>query len=250
MQVMGLSIRYDEREVVRDVNLEIPEGKVTAIIGPSGCGKTTFLRCLNRLSELTKGCRVSGRIMMDGQDILKIDPISLRRRVGMVFQKPNPFPMSIRENILYGLKAAGTRHPEPDALVRDCLTKAALWDELGGRLKENAFQLSLGQQQRLCIARCLAISPQTILLDEPASSLDPISATKLSSAILSMKGNYTQVLVTHNLQEARKVSDYVAFMYLGELVEFGTTEQIFDQPREERTVDYVNGRLETEECTV
>jgi phosphate transport system ATP-binding protein len=238
----NLEVCYGCNCVIKGIDLIFPPGKVTAIIGPSGCGKTTLLRCLNRLSELTSGCRVKGRILLDGEDILKMDPILLRRRVGMVFQRPNPFPKSIRENVLYGVKAAKLTVNHED-LIRDCLQKAALWTEVKDRLSDNASTLSIGQQQRLCIARTLAISPEVILLDEPASSLDPVSTMTLEESILVMKGDYTQIIVTHNMNEAKKISDYVAFMYMGKLLEFGETQQVFDNPSQELTKQYISGRL-------
>lgn len=242
IEIKNLSVYYNKNQILRDLDLVFPPGKVTAIIGPSGCGKTTMLRCLNRLSELTQGCNVRGQILLDGEDILNMDPILLRRRVGMVFQKPNPFPISIRENILYGVKVTklGVNH---DSIVRSCLEKAALWGELHGRLQESAFALSIGQQQRLCIARTLAISPEVILLDEPASSLDPLSTAALEESILAMKGEYTQIIVTHNMNEAKKISDFTAFLYMGKLLEFGETDQIFNSPKQEVTKQYIAGKL-------
>ncbi len=233
---------YNGSEVLNGINMEIQGGKVTALIGPSGCGKTTLLRCINRLMELTRNARIRGEIFLDGENILKMDPMLLRRKVGMVFQKPNPFPMSIRENILYGVKAAGMKVNE-DELVKNCLMKAAIWEELQDRLKDNAMGLSLGQQQRVCIARALATSPKVFLMDEPAASLDPLSSTKVEDSILSLKGEYTVVIVTHNMQQARRISDYTAFMFLGELVEFGETEQIFENPMRQETRDYISGRF-------
>ena len=218
IEVKGLEVSYGQNQVLKGVDICFEPGKVTAIIGPSGCGKTTLLRTLNRMSELTPGCRVKGQILLDGEDVLKMDPMLLRRRVGMVFQKPNPFPKSIRENVLYGIKATRLR-VDRDSTVKACLEKAALWAELGGRLHDSAFALSMGQQQRLCIARTLAISPEVILLDEPASALDPVSTTTLEESLLAMKGEYTQIIVTHNMNEARKISDFVAFLYMGRLLE-------------------------------
>jgi phosphate transport system ATP-binding protein len=215
---------------------------VTAIIGPSGCGKTTLLRSLNRLSELSNGCKVNGQILLDGENILEMDPMLLRRRIGMVFQRPNPFPKSIKENILYGIKAIKLKC-DHDATVKSCLEKAALWEELKARLHDSAFALSIGQQQRLCIARSLAVSPEVLLLDEPASSLDPVSTIKLESSILAMKGEYTQIIVTHNMNEARKVSDYVAFLFAGDLIEFGETDKIFNHPLKQETEDYISGKV-------
>jgi len=238
----SLEIYYRNNKVIKGLDIIFPPGKITAIIGPSGCGKTTLLRSLNRLSELTNGCNVKGQIMLDGEDILNMDPMLLRRRVGMVFQKPNPFPKTIRENILYGPKALKLK-VDHDMVVRTCLEKAALWNELKHRLHENAFKLSIGQQQRLCIARTLAISPEVILLDEPASALDPVSTASLETSILAMKGEYTQIIVTHNMNEARKVSDYVAFLYMGNLVEYGETDKVFNHPERPETRDYINGKF-------
>jgi len=242
IEINDLEVYYGSSEILKGINLVFPPGKVTAIIGPSGCGKTTLLRCLNRLSELAHGCKVKGQIRLDNEDIFKIDPMLLRRRVGMVFQKPNPFPKSIRENILYGVKALKL-DCDHDAAVKSCLEKSALWEELKDRLHHNAFALSIGQQQRLCIARSLAVAPEVILLDEPASSLDPVSTAKLETSILSMKGEYTQIIVTHNMNEALKVSDYVAFMYGGRLVEFGETDNIFNHPHKQETRDYISGKV-------
>jgi phosphate transport system ATP-binding protein len=242
MKAVNLEVCYGTKTILHGIDINIPTGKITAIIGPSGCGKTTFLRTLNRLNELTGSCKVNGKILLDGQDILKIDPILLRRKVGMVFQKPNPFPKSIRENILYGVKALKLK-VDHDQVVRSCLEKAALWGELKNRLNDNAAGLSLGQQQRLCIARTLAVSPEVILFDEPASSLDPISTTALESSIIGMKGEYTQVIVTHNMNQAIKVSDYVIFLFNGLVMEAGETAKIFNYPEREETRQYVSGKF-------
>lgn len=200
------------------------------------------MRCLNRLSELTGDCRVRGQILLDNEDILQMDPMLLRRRVGMVFQKPNPFPKSVRENVLYGVKAIKLKC-DHDAKVKTCLEKAALWEELKSRLNDSALALSIGQQQRLCIARSLAVVPEVILLDEPASALDPVSTASLEASILAMKGEYTQIIVTHNMNEARKVSDYVAFLYMGTLVEYGDTAKVFNEPDRAETRDYIIGEF-------
>ncbi|MGD1118422.1 MAG: phosphate ABC transporter ATP-binding protein [Dehalococcoidales bacterium] len=242
IETRDLEICYSDSKVIMGLNINFTPGKITAIIGPSGCGKTTLLRSLNRLSELTGGCKVKGQILLDGEDILKMDPMLLRQRIGMVFQKPNPFPKSIRENILYGPKALKLKI-DHDAIVRSCLEKAALWNELKDRLHDSAFKLSIGQQQRLCIARTLAINPEVILLDEPASALDPLSTASLETSILAMRGEYTQIIVTHNMNEARKVSDYVAFLYMGTLVEYGETEKVFTNPERPETRDYINGKF-------
>ena len=243
IEVRGLYVSYSGNLVLKGVDLTIPEGKVTAIIGPSGCGKTTLLRCLNRLGENTPGCEIRGEVFLKGQDILHMDPMLLRRRTGMVFQRPNPFPASIRENVLYGVKATGRFKKDHDALVRTSLERAAIWDEVRHRLKDSAYGLSLGQQQRICIARSLAMSPEIILMDEPASALDPASSSRLEDSILSMKGEYTVVIVTHNMQQALRVSDYSAFLYKGELIEFGATRLLFQDPLKEETRAYVAGRF-------
>lgn len=242
IEVKGLEVYYGQKQILKGIDLNFPPGKVTAIIGPSGCGKTTLLRCLNRLNELAQGCKVKGQILLDGEDTLKMDPMLLRRRIGMVFQKPNPFPKSIRENVLYGVKAIN-RQCDHESTVQSCLEKAALWEELKDRLNESAFALSIGQQQRLCIARSLAVAPEVILLDEPASSLDPVSTKTLEASILAMKGEFTQIIVTHNMNEALKVSDYVAFLYLGDLIEFGETQNIFNSPLRPETRDYITGKV-------
>jgi phosphate transport system ATP-binding protein len=240
LEIRGLSASYDGKEVLKGIDLTIPAGKVTAIIGPSGCGKTTLLRCVNRLSDVTRGCKVQGEIYLAGESINRMDPVLLRRRVGMVFQKPNPFSMSVRENVLYGVRAAGLK-VEHQFVVRSSLQKAALWEDIKNRLGQNALHLSLGEQQRLCIARTVATSPEVILMDEPAASLDPLSASKVEETIASMRGEYTVVLVTHNLRHARRVSDCAAFVYLGQLIEFGETSRLLDNPQKEKTREYVAG---------
>jgi phosphate transport system ATP-binding protein len=242
LSITGLHVSYGGREVLHDVNLTIPPGRVTAILGPSGCGKTTLLRCLNRLSDMTKGCNVRGTILLEGRDIRRLDPILLRQKVGMVFQKPNPFPMSVKENVLYGVKAGGLK-VDRSAVVKSSLVWAGLWDELDGKVGENAWNLSVGQQQRLCIARSLAVSPAILLMDEPTGSLDPLSAEKVESTIVSLRGQTTVVIVTHNLRQAERIADYTAFIYLGQLVEFGETSQILRNPQREETRAYVAGRF-------
>jgi phosphate transport system ATP-binding protein len=244
IEVEKLQVAYGDREVVLGVDMSIEQGKVTAIIGPSGCGKTTFLRSLNRLTELNDNCRVQGRVTLDGEDIFGMDPVLLRRRVGMVFQKPNPFPMSIKENVLYGIKAQG-KHRGNREVFEESLRKAVLYDEVKDRLDSSALQLSGGQQQRLCIARCLAVAPEVVLMDEPAGSLDPGATAQLETSIVAMKGAFTVVIVTHDVQEAHRVSDYTAFMYDGKVVEFGPTAQMFENPEKEATRDYLAGRLVT-----
>jgi phosphate transport system ATP-binding protein len=242
LEIRGLRVAYGGKEVLKGIDLDVEPGKITALIGPSGCGKTTLLRCINRLSELTRGCTVKGSIRLDGKDIREMDPMLLRRRVGMVFQKPNPFPMSIRENILYGIKAAKETVDE-ERVIQRSLERAAIWEEIRERLGDNAFRLSVGQQQRVCIARALAIAPTVVLMDEPAAALDPSSAARVEASIKAMKGDYTVVIVTHNMQQALRVSDYVAFIYLGELVEYGETEAVFKAPRNPVTSEYIAGRF-------
>jgi phosphate transport system ATP-binding protein len=242
LQVSGLRVAYDGNLVLKGIDLEVQPGKVTALIGPSGCGKTTLLRCINRLSELIRGCSVRGQIVLDGVEVRSIDPMLLRRRVGMVFQKPNPFPMSVRENVLYGVKAAGMK-VDRESTIRTSLARAGIWDEIKGRLNDNAYRLSAGQQQRVCLARTLAMSPDVVLMDEPAAALDPASSAKVEASIVAMKGDYTVVVVTHNMQQARRISDYTAFMYLGEIVEFGETAQVFGNPQRPETQEYVAGRF-------
>jgi phosphate transport system ATP-binding protein len=231
--------------VLRDVSMEIPALSVTAVIGPSGCGKSTFLRCLNRMHELTPGARMEGTIRLDAEDVHggEVDPVHLRRRVGMVFQRPNPFPtMSIFDNVAAGLRLNRIPGDHAEKAER-CLRQAALWDEVKDRLGASALSLSGGQQQRLCIARALAIEPEVLLMDEPASALDPIATAKIEALIHELKAAYTIVIVTHNMQQAARVSDRTAFFYMGELVEVGATEQIFTNPREQRTEDYVTGKF-------
>jgi phosphate transport system ATP-binding protein len=232
--------------VLRDVSLEVAHQRVTALIGPSGCGKSTFIRCLNRLHEVVPGARIQGKILLDGEDIYhrNLDPVLLRRRVGMVFQRPNPFPtLSIRDNVLAGWKLAGLRPKDPEGLMEGSLRKAALWDEVKDVLNRSGSSLSGGQQQRLCIARALALEPEVLLMDEPCSALDPIATAKVEELIHELREQYTIVIVTHSMQQAARVSDFTAFLYLGELVEFGTTESIFTRPANPRTEDYITGRF-------
>jgi phosphate transport system ATP-binding protein len=245
MEVTGLRVAYSGREAVHGVAIPVARGMVTAMVGPSGCGKTTVLRTLNRLSELTPGCKVTGSIKLDGEDCLGMDPVLLRRRVGMVFQRPNPFPMSIRENVLYGVKAQGGSKEHHDQILESSLRKAVIWDEVKDRLDESALALSGGQQQRICIARSLAVSPEIVLMDEPAGSLDPRSTAKLEESILALRGDYTVVIVTHELGQAHRIADFLAFMYAGHIIEFGTTKQMFETPREAATRDYLSGGLVT-----
>ena len=246
MEAKDLVVRYAEKAAIRGVSLALPEHEVTALIGPSGCGKSTFLRTLNRMNDLVPSARVEGEILLDGRSIhdRHLDAVELRRRVGMVFQKSNPFPKSIFENVAYGLRVAGLSDKRLLAeRVERSLVNAALWDEVKDRLNESALGLSGGQQQRLCIARALAVEPEVLLMDEPASALDPIATAKIEDLIHELKTRYTIAIVTHNMQQAARVSDRTAFFYMGELVEAGATEQIFTSPREQRTEDYVTGKF-------
>jgi phosphate transport system ATP-binding protein len=246
METRDLSISYGAKAAVKRVSVRLPEHEVTALIGPSGCGKSTFLRALNRMNDLIPGASFTGQVLLDGRDVLgaHLDAVELRRRVGMVFQKSNPFPKSILENVAYGLRVGGMsdRHQLAERVERS-LRGAALWDEVKDRLHESALGLSGGQQQRLCIARALAVEPEVLLMDEPASALDPIATAKIEDLIHQLKATYTIVIVTHNMQQAARVSDQTAFFYMGELVEVGSTEQIFTNPREQRTEDYVTGKF-------
>lgn len=241
-----LTVFYNGKEAIKSIDLSIPEGMVTAIIGPSGCGKSTFLRALNRMNELIPGCRTTGKVLIDGIDIYDpaIDLPTLRKNVGMVWQRPNPFPKSIWENVAYGPKCLGVRSKAVlDEIVEKSLREAALWDEVKDRLHSSALALSGGQQQRLCIARALAVKPSVLLMDEPAASLDPISTTKIEDLMAELRGKYTLVIVTHNMQQAARVSDYTAFLLMGELVEFDVTERIFTRPKRKETEDYITGRF-------
>ncbi|HEX9307744.1 MAG TPA: phosphate ABC transporter ATP-binding protein PstB [Anaeromyxobacter sp.] len=246
METRDLTIRYGTKAAVKKVSMRLPERQVTALIGPSGCGKSTFLRALNRMNELIPGASFDGEILLDGRNVYErhLDAVELRRRVGMVFQKSNPFPKSIFENVAYGLRVGGTKDRDGIAeRVERSLHGAALWDEVKERLHESALGLSGGQQQRLCIARALAVEPEVLLMDEPASALDPIATAKIEDLIHELKASYTIVIVTHNMQQAARVSDQTAFFYMGELVELGSTEQIFTAPTEQRTEDYVTGKF-------
>ena len=241
-----LSVRYGEKVALKPTDLDLPEKQVTALIGPSGCGKSTFLRCLNRMNDLIEGARTGGQVLLDGQDIYAadLDPVLVRRRVGMVFQRSNPFPKSIRENVAYGLRIGGMKaRSELDARVEWALEHSALWEEVKDRLDESALSLSGGQQQRLCIARALAVEPEVLLMDEPASALDPIATAKIEELIHELRERYTVVIVTHNMQQAARVSDFTAFFYMGELIEHGQTPKIFTNPAETRTEDYVTGKF-------
>ena len=246
MTVNDLCLWYGQSQALKDVNINIPEKSVTALIGPSGCGKSTFLKTLNRMNDLIPGVRVTGEVCYQGQDIFasSVDVNQLRKEIGMVFQKPNPFPMSIYDNIAYGPRTHGVRSKvKLDDIVEQALRRAAIWDEVKDRLKKSALGLSGGQQQRLCIARALAVEPQVLLMDEPTSALDPISTSRIEELAIELKDTYTIVIVTHNMQQAARISDRTAFFLLGELVECGDTEQIFAQPRDKRTEDYITGRF-------
>ena len=242
--VSDVSVYYGAFRAIRDANLEIREHEITAFIGPSGCGKSTMLRCFDRMNDLIEGARVEGRILYHRVDLYgpKIDPVEVRKRIGMVFQKPNPFPKSIYDNVAFGARLAGLKS-DLDSVVEQALRRAALWDEVKDRLKKSAIGLSGGQQQRLCIARALAVEPEVLLMDEPASALDPIATSRIEDLIHDLKKSYTIVIVTHNMQQAGRTSDFTAFFYLGELVEAGATAQIFESPREQRTEDYVTGKF-------
>ena len=245
LEVPGLNLFYGDKQALFDVSMNIPKQRVTAFIGPSGCGKSTLLRTFNRMNDLVDGCRVQGEIRLDGQDIYQkgVDVAELRRRVGMVFQKPNPFPKSIYENVVYGLRIQGVNQKRVlDETVEWALKSAALWDEVKDRLHESALGLSGGQQQRLVIARTVAVQPEVLLLDEPCSALDPISTLKVEELIYELKSKYTIVIVTHNMQQAARVSDYTAFMYMGKLIEFGDTDTLFTNPAKKQTEDYITGR--------
>ena len=246
MDVQNLSLWYDTKQALKDVSMPILENKVTAIIGPSGCGKSTLIRCLNRMNDIIDKCRVKGSVMMDGKDIYgkNADVVELRKKVGMVFQKPNPFPKTIYENIAYAPRIHGIRNKKTlDDIVEKCLRDAVLWDEVHDRLDTSAMGLSGGQQQRLCIARALSIEPEVILMDEPCSALDPIATAKIEDLIRVLVKNYTVAIVTHNMQQAARVSDFTAYMYLGKMIEYGKTKQIFERPREELTENYITGRF-------
>ena len=246
MEVRNLNLWYGEKQALFDVSMPIKKNSITALIGPSGCGKSTLLRTLNRMNDLVAGCKVEGTVEFDGKDIFAPDcnVLEMRKRVGMIFQKPNPFPMTIRDNITYGPKLHGiTDRQELDAIVEESLRKAALWDEVKDRLGSFGLALSGGQQQRLCIARAISVNPEVILMDEPTSALDPIATSKIEDLAVELKKDYTVAIVTHNMQQASRISDYTGFMYLGKMVEFGETEQIFSKPNEEFTERYLTGRF-------
>lgn len=242
--IENVNLHYGEKHVLKSVNLKIYEKEVTAFIGPSGCGKSTLLRCLNRMNDLIPNCKVEGSIKLHDNDISSMNPIELRTRVGMVFQNPNPFPMSIYDNIAYGPRCQGIRKKMIlDEIVENSLKAAALFDEVKDRLKDSALALSGGQQQRLCIARCIAMNPEIILMDEPTSALDPIATLKIEELIAELKNNYTIVIVTHNMQQATRISDKTAFFMLGEVVEYNDTVELFKNPKDKRTEDYITGRF-------
>jgi len=246
MRTEALRAWFGSTEVLKGLDLSILAQRVTAIIGPSGCGKSTFLRCLNRMHEVTRGARASGRVLLDGRDIYdpEVNPVRVRQRVGMVFQKPNPFPtMTIRDNVLAGLRLQHMRPRDPDDVVERALHRAALWDEVKDSLDRPGSDLSGGQQQRLCIARALAVDPEVLLMDEPCSALDPRSTTRIEDLIGELRANYAILIVTHNMQQAARVSDYTGFLYEGELVEFGVTRRIFTRPEKKQTEDYITGRF-------
>ena len=243
--IKDLDLFYGDFQALKKISMHIPEKEITAFIGPSGCGKSTLLKSLNRMNDLVEGCKITGTLLLDGEPINQMKNVNLlRKRVGMVFQKPNPFPMSIYDNVAYGPRTHGIRKKsELDAIVEDSLKKAAIWDEAKDRLKKSALGMSGGQQQRLCIARALAVQPEVLLMDEPTSALDPISTTKIEDLALELKNQYTIVMVTHNMQQAARISDKTAFFLLGEMVEMNDTETIFSKPQDKRTDDYISGRF-------
>ena len=243
--IKDLDLFYGDFQALKKISMHIPEKEITAFIGPSGCGKSTLLKSLNRMNDLVEGCKITGTLLLDGEPINQMKNVNLlRKRVGMVFQKPNPFPMSIYDNVAYGPRTHGIRKKsELDAIVEDSLKKAAIWDETKDRLKKSALGMSGGQQQRLCIARALAVQPEVLLMDEPTSALDPISTTKIEDLALELKNQYTIVMVTHNMQQAVRVSDKTAFFLLGEIVEYGDTDVLFSSPQDRRTEDYITGRF-------
>lgn len=245
LTIKNLDLYYSEFKALKNINLNIQEKEITAFIGPSGCGKSTLLKSLNRMNDLVEGCKITGDIRLDGEDIYgDMDVNLLRKRVGMVFQKANPFPMSIYDNIAYGPRTHGIHSKAKlDEIVENSLRSAAIWDEVKDRLNKSALGMSGGQQQRLCIARALAVQPEVLLMDEPTSALDPISTSKVEDLVLSLKKNYTIIIVTHNMQQATRVSDRTAFFLLGEVVEYAETEQLFSKPQDQRTEDYISGRF-------
>ncbi|MFO8018350.1 MAG: phosphate ABC transporter ATP-binding protein PstB [Promethearchaeia archaeon] len=246
LECCDLDLWYDDFQALKNINMPITKNKVTAIIGPSGCGKSTLIRCLNRMNDVIEGCKIQGEVKFHGKNIYNknINVMNVRTRIGMIFQKPNPFPMSIYDNLAYGPKLHGTKKKEKlDEIVEKSLKRAAIWGEVKDRLDQSALGLSGGQQQRICIARALSIEPEVILMDEPTSSLDPIATSKIEELIFELKKKYTVVIVTHNMQQAARISDFTGFMYLGELVEYGKTIQIFEKPEKELTENYITGRF-------
>ena len=242
--VRDMNLWYGQTQALKNINIDIPEKSITALIGPSGCGKSTFLKSLNRMQDLVPGVKITGDLRYEGKDIFDCEVNNLRKEIGMVFQKPNPFPMSIYDNIAYGPRTHGiTNKAQLDEIVEKSLRGASIWDEVKERLKKNALGMSGGQQQRLCIARALAVEPKVLLMDEPTSALDPISTSRIEDLAMELKEKYTIVIVTHNMQQAVRISDQTAFFLLGDLVEFGKTEDIFSQPRDKRTEDYITGRF-------
>jgi phosphate transport system ATP-binding protein len=246
LECRNLNLWYDENHALKNINMKIKKNKITAIIGPSGCGKSTLIRSFNRMNDVIEGCKIKGEVIYEGTNIYRkgADVRAIRSKIGMIFQKPNPFPMSIHDNITYGPRVHSVYDLEIlDDIVEDCLKKAVLWDEVNDRLKDSAMGLSGGQQHRLCIARALSIEPEVLLMDEPTSSLDPIATAKIEELCRELKKKYTVIIVTHNMQQAARISDYTGFMYLGELIEFGKTEQIFENPQKELTENYITGRF-------
>lgn len=246
IDIRNINLWYGDKQALFDVSMPVKKNRITALIGPSGCGKSTLLRSINRMNDLVEGCRIEGQMLFRGEDLYApdVDLNALRTRIGMIFQKPNPFPMSIRDNITYGPKIHGIRDKaELDEIVVSCLQKAALYDEVADRLDKSALGLSGGQQQRLCIARALSVNPEVLLMDEPTSALDPIATSKIEDLAIELKKDYTVAIVTHNMQQASRISDYTGFMYLGKMIEFGETEPLFNKPREEMTERYLTGRF-------
>ncbi len=243
-EIKNLELYYDDFKAIKGIDLEIKEKEITAFIGPSGCGKSTVIKCLNRMNDLVDSCKITGEILLDGQNVNSLDVNDLRKRVGMVFQKPNPFPMSIYDNIAFGPRTHGIRNKkELDKIVENSLRQAFLWDEVSDKLKKSALALSGGQQQRLCIARALAVNPEVLLMDEPTSALDPISTKKIEDLVLELKKNYTIIIVTHSMSQAKRISDKTAFFLLGEIIEFDKTEKMFNSPNHKRTYEYINGHF-------
>ncbi|HIW39632.1 MAG TPA: phosphate ABC transporter ATP-binding protein [Candidatus Eubacterium pullicola] len=245
ISIQDMELYYGDFQAIKGISMEIPENKITAFIGPSGCGKSTVIKSLNRMNDLVEGCKITGNILLDGVDIYKeMDPIVLRKRVGMVFQKPNPFPMSVYDNIAFGPRTHGVKNKaQLDEIVERSLRQAAIWDEVKDRLKKSALGLSGGQQQRLCIARAMAVEPEVLLMDEPTSALDPISTNKIEELASELKKDFTIVMVTHNMQQAARISDKTAFFLLGDVIEYNDTDKLFSNPQDKRTEDYITGRF-------